>query len=464
MTDSSVSARPHRLPFRRRCAVMAAALGIPFLCDRLILDGPFTHESWPLWPLWAAWCLAIALIGMALYAREARRTPLWWIVGGAIAIECGWLIVANPRLGAVDGLRSNGAGVMNLWYALMTALIVLPALLMTLLQLSDGRFDARRPGRLVVHWLRGWMIDPFTGWDALGQTFGDLWHRLVGDRPSDEAAASGEAPRMRRRIGLALAICVPLLMALVPLLMTADEVFDYGITHLVGSLDVASLLLHAALTLTPFPFVFSLIVGVEHRASADAAADANANANAGTTADADAARRPFDPLVASIVLGVVLALYAAFCAVQIMFLFAGAALPSGTTYAAYARSGFFQLLVVAALNLAGFGLVLRFAPRTRILTGMQIGLIAATAVMLASAALRLGLYIDAYGLTWLRYLSITFIALLAALLALALARLLSDRLPLMTVGFVLALVWWIAIGCANPTGVATWWNATHGML
>lgn len=62
--------------------------------------------------------------------------------------------------------------------------------------------------------------------------------------------------------------------------------------------------------------------------------------------------------------------YALFCAVQVRFLFAGLltdgsiALPDGLTYSEYARSGFFQLLAVTAINVTLFGLAITRATHT----------------------------------------------------------------------------------------------------
>ena len=112
--------------------------------------------------------------------------------------------------------------------------------------------------------------------------------------------------------------------------------------------------------------------------------------------------------------------YALFCAVQVRFLFAGLltdgsiALPDGLTYSEYARSGFFQRLAVTTINVTLFGLVITLAPRTRMLNITLVALLALTAIILTSAALRLGLYINAYGLTWLRSLSVTQVSVLSS--------------------------------------------------
>ena len=161
--------------------------------------------------------------------------------------------------------------------------------------------------------------------------------------------------------------------------------------------------------------------------------------------------------------------YALFCTVQVRFLFAGLltdgsiALPDGLTYSEYARSGFFQLLAITAINVTLFGLAIALAPRTRTINITLAALLALTAVILASAALRLGLYINAYGLTWLRYLSASFIALLATVILLCLIRLKTQRLPLAVTVAVLLIVWYVALGFSNPNRICEIYNDAHGI-
>lgn len=123
-----------------------------------------------------------------------------------------------------------------------------------------------------------------------------------------------------------------------------------------------------------------------------------------------------------IVLVAVDALVAAFVALQVAYLFGGAdtLAASGLTYSDYARRGFFEL--VAAAGFAGavvVGLELAVAERSRAQAALAIGLVAGILVVLASAALRLGLYQDAYGWTELRlYVAVAIGAMAVALVVL----------------------------------------------
>lgn len=426
----------------RRLTLIAAALVIPLAFDRLLINVSPWSVSMSSWLVWALFCLIILAVGIALFIERAHRSPMWWIVGCAMLSCCAWLFI----YGAYAAIPwSTALGIApNSWYAAITGYIALPSLLMVFLQLSSATFDLRRPAGLIVEWTLGWTVNLLTHWPVLAGTCSELINRVNH--------APNRCQETLRKIGIAILISLPILCLLVPLLMQADEMFSYGVTHLISDIDLTRFLFHAAVVVIPAPFLFSLLASVDMRGAEPELAELRQAEK----------HPPFDPTISVTVLGIVLALYAVFCAIQFTFLFAGAGLPAGFTYAQYARQGFFQLLFIASLNLAGYGLVATFVPRTKPVIGMQIGLIAATGVMLVSAATRLGLYVAAYGLTWLRWLSFTFIVLLAVILILALIRLFCERIPLMTISFVLVLIWWIALGWSNPSWVVSTWNATLG--
>ena len=123
-------------------------------------------------------------------------------------------------------------------------------------------------------------------------------------------------------------------------------------------------------------------------------------------------------------------------------------------WAGYARSGFFQLVYVTIINL---GLVLlgtdagRFASRGgKLLRALYGLLLALTAVILVSAFWRMRLYIDAFGLSILRLLTLWAMAVVCfSLLAAAwkLARP-GARFFRAAGGFALAL--WCLMSLAGP--------------
>lgn len=109
-----------------------------------------------------------------------------------------------------------------------------------------------------------------------------------------------------------------------------------------------------------------------------------------------------------IALGSLVALFAAFVALQLTTLFGGddhVLRTAGLTYAEYARAGFGQLAFAAALTLLVIAAAARYGPAgDRVVRGLVGALCVLTVVLLISALHRLGLYEDAYGTTRMRFL------------------------------------------------------------
>ena len=253
------------------------------------------------------------------------------------------------------------------------------------------------------------------------------------------------------RIGIALLIAIPIVAMLIMLLAQADMVFSYGLHRLLDGFNIGSLVGHICVVLILFVLLFSGLCDIEMRRNTDQPADQSLFGD----------RKPFDRMIVVTILALVLAVYAIFCTVQFTFLFARAGLPADYTYAQYAREGFFQLITLTCINLAGFGIILTLTKRTKVLNAMLCLLIASTVVLLASASIRLGLYIGTYGLTPLRFISMAFIVLLALITVICPIRLWVPRMPLLTICFVAFVIWYIVMGFLNPANVINAYNIAH---
>jgi hypothetical protein len=154
-----------------------------------------------------------------------------------------------------------------------------------------------------------------------------------------------------------------------------------------------------------------------------------------------------------IALSAVVTLFAGFVAVQLRVLFGGAEYVRATTglgYGDYARQGFVQLLVVAALTLAVVAVAARRTERS--VRGLLGALCALTIVVLLSAHHRLDLVERAYGLTRVRltgdavvlWLGAIFVLVLVAGCGPALAR----RVPRIATALTLAGV--LAFSLSDP--------------
>ena len=150
--------------------------------------------------------------------------------------------------------------------------------------------------------------------------------------------------------------------------------------------------------------------------------------------------------------GMLLAVYGIFAIFQFTYLTGLKGLPEGLTYSEYAVSGFSELLRVAAINLGVFSLGLCQAKPHPARKPILWGLLAATALLLLSAALRLGMYIQAYALTWKRVLSLWLMLYLAAVVVLCGWALLGRKGVLRLCALVL-VGWYVALNLVNVEGM-----------
>jgi len=145
--------------------------------------------------------------------------------------------------------------------------------------------------------------------------------------------------------------------------------------------------------------------------------------------------------------------------VQFAYLFALVGLPEGMTYANYAREGFVQTLVVCGINLVLFGVFMQIG-KGKALRWLLDALMGLTLVMLLSGAMRLNLYIGAFGFTWLRLLSGWFMVFLAVVVLLCVLKTVPRfrQLPVLGISMLVLLGWYVALGFLNPDGFIAWYN------
>lgn len=186
----------------------------------------------------------------------------------------------------------------------------------------------------------------------------------------------------------------------------------------------------------------------------------------------DAAPRLLGPVEAATVLAGLVALFALFAGTQIVALAGGAAHvieTAGLTRAAYARSGFFQLLAVAALTLATLTAVrstVREGPARadRVVRTLTFAAVALILVVVAVAISRLVLYVDAYGLSMLRLCTMLFagwIGVVFAALAVAVAGVGAGRHWLLPFAAGTGLAILLALHAADPEAIVARHNLDH---
>lgn len=336
--------------------------------------------------VWIA--VAVAAIGTDL----AVRSGVIGLAGTALVAVVATSVMATGRAPNVRSWPFFGAaGALGVFLTLRASPWILPLDILVIAGLlvlgatyarSGDPFDLTVPGLLGrgLHAVAHGLMAP--GFLMRG-------HRR---RPADEPARRWEVAA----VGRGLLLAIPIVIVITALLASADAVFaslfrpmfDTGdaLRHLVllavGAWGAAGLLRLSSAA----PFTMGL-----------------------------PERRPLGTVEAITVLGALVAVFLAFAASQAVAMVRGAAYverTAGLTYAEYARSGFFQLLGVAAITLATL-LAVRGASRAATVPHGWFVFLSEAAVVLtlmvvAIAIRRLGLYEKAYGLTMLRLCSLLF--------------------------------------------------------
>jgi len=235
-----------------------------------------------------------------------------------------------------------------------------------------------------------------------------------------------------------IVIALPIIAIFASLLSSADVVFGQRLEELINwfKLDNLPELI--------FRFVYIVIIGY---------ALAGVILHASTQSKDEKLTNEDKPIIptflghveATIVLGSVIALFAAFVVVQFQYFFGGQTNIhiDGYTYAEYARRGFGELVAVAffaLLMLLTLSAVTKRDTETqrRIFSGLGVALVTLLMVMLFSAFKRLGLYEEVYGFSRLRTYTHVFLIWLGLLLIVTIALEILRKEHLFTLAMLIA--------------------------
>ena len=151
---------------------------------------------------------------------------------------------------------------------------------------------------------------------------------------------------------------------------------------------------------------------------------------------------------------------------DLTYLWGGAALPEGMTYASYAHRGAYPLVATALLSAAFVLLVFRpggSSERDRLARSLVLVWLGQNVLLTASAAWRLHLYVQVYGLTRLRLAAILWMGLVAAGLAATALRIHHGKTNrwLVQVAVSLALAVLYGASIADTDGAIARFNVAH---
>jgi len=376
----------------RRLLVVALAMGA---LTEVLFDGPALGLN------------LLILVGAALAAawrfrREGRAPdPLdTWLPVAAIVLAAFVAVRADPFLGALDALAALAC--CGLSAVSFSGLVV-----------------TRRSASIVV---------------AIGMWVGALvsigaLRVLRASRGEPTAGSAHRRPAWLAPVARGLLLAIPLALMMATLFASADPIFRRGLDDLLGlRIDLGALPGRVLFAISAGWFTAGFLSIAAHGIPEPAAGFLDGTSISGSSLGAASrtVERGWTGILgateAIIVLVAVDAVAALFVGLQVGYLFGGldtlAAI--GMTYADYARRGYFEL--VAAAGLAGgilVGLDLAIARRPAAYLALAVTLVALTIAVLLSAAVRLGLYQDAYGWTELRlYVAVSIAALAVTLVVL----------------------------------------------
>ena len=295
-----------------------------------------------------------------------------------------------------------------------------------------------------------WSV-PSMLWERFRLLMDGLFGRL-GAIPAAFQGFTGPAARRGLTAGIGVLVTVPLLLIAAALLSQADMVFDRLTAELLAAVwdNLDRVIVRVLLGLLAAPFLFGLLYALGRPKP---------------LAEGKEVKLPrLDSGAAVMALGGLDVLYLFFIGVQTRALFGGADYLAnmGISYADYARSGFFQLVFVALLNLGVVLALLQLTGRAgkgwRAVQVLSTLLAALSGVILVSAAWRMTLYVLAYGLSFKRALTYWGMVMIALLLAAVCVKVWRAHFGFFRFAAVAVLAGWLVLNYANVDRIVADYN------
>ncbi len=239
-----------------------------------------------------------------------------------------------------------------------------------------------------------------------------------------------------KKVCIGILISVPVLFVVLGLLMSADSQFERligGIPHWVQLINGEVVFRIMVVLFYTFAF-FGLLQALMKK-----------QINAITSNGNNQAFK-LDAIITITVLVLINAVYVLFTIVQFKYFFSGS-LQGDFTYAEYARKGFFELLFVTLINLSITILVLTFVDKTiffikRLIQILLTALVLSSAVLLSSAFMRLSMYEEAYGFSFIRIMAHSFMIFLVVIFTYTLIKIWMEKLSLFHFYFISSLLYY----------------------
>ena len=270
------------------------------------------------------------------------------------------------------------------------------------------------------------------------------------DRRADNIRNGKVRNKKATPIVIGLIIVLPILVIVLNLLASADPVFGKVVKDVFGKIflswDLVRIVLFAFL-------IFLFAYGVAVKA---------------TRRDLDGIMGPskrYDPTIGCTISIVLTVFYVIFVAVQIIYLFMNkGSLPDSMSYSEYARTGFFQLLFVAVVNVCIVMVCDMVFTKSVLLRTVLFVMSICTYVMIASATMRMFMYISEYNLTYMRFNTLWALATTTVLLTGVVVKMFKKSLPLFNYSVMSVMMMLVIFAFCRPSAVIASYNLNpeHG--
>ncbi|MDE7031308.1 MAG: DUF4173 domain-containing protein, partial [Lachnospiraceae bacterium] len=166
----------------------------------------------------------------------------------------------------------------------------------------------------------------------------------------------------------------------------------------------------------------------------------------------------WDSGIAITINGVMCFMYVIFSGIQVVGLVFGK-LPEGCTYSAYARRGFFELVIVCVFNIVLVLCTIAYFAGSRILKILLTVICGCTYIMIISSAYRMLLYISSYQLTFLRVLVLWGLLMIAVVMTGVLVCIYNQKFALLRFLLMVLTAGWLSFSAIHPD----YWIASYNI-
>ena len=349
--------------------------------------------------------LSVGLAYFLIQVFTVTNGGLWLTVLAVVASSCVLFYFKNKRVPLKRSqlgyllyfllLATSFSLVENSGWLLPNFLFLILSFMYWILVLSGARRENQLTGSVFFELVQGLFVRPFS----------DFWDTMASYKPF------GKGKKRLNDVTLGLVISLPILVIVLSLLSGADSLFGellQTIFHVLST-NVWQYFIQLLVAI-PLGFYFFLYVFQNQRK--------------GRMKPKTTSRVNGSTVLFLTILSVFIIVYCLFFTTAVVGYFrVRSSAPTGSVLSDYARTGFFQLLVVALINVSIFLIIKAFSQEKTIIKSALtlIGIETMGLILLALA--KMYLYITAFGLTNLRYNTTWFMWVLLVCVVLFIASL-----------------------------------------